>query len=108
MVTNWSGYLLLGGIVFIGRFVTLPPGWEIGAIGLQLTGGGMLLLVAAYLLLCARSHGRTWTFRGTEFSLPSLRMAVGQVVASSLNRSAERRVGKECVSTCRSRWSPDN
>src|SRR3546814_7734664 len=42
-------------------------------------GGGMLLLVAAYLLLCARSHGRTWTFRGTEFSLPSLRMAVGQV-----------------------------
>src|SRR3546814_11917688 len=25
---------------------------------------------------------------------------------SSLNRSEERRVGKECVSTCRSRWSP--
>src|SRR3546814_19434468 len=23
------------------------------------------------------------------------------------NRSAERRVGKECVSTCRSRWSPN-
>src|SRR3546814_12898266 len=25
-----------------------------------------------------------------------------------LNRSEERRVGKECVSTCRSRWSPDH
>src|SRR3546814_12936806 len=24
----------------------------------------------------------------------------------SLTRSEERRVGKECVSTCRSRWSP--
>src|SRR3546814_5245703 len=24
----------------------------------------------------------------------------------SLQRSEERRVGKECVSTCRSRWSP--
>src|SRR3546814_19967043 len=24
-----------------------------------------------------------------------------------LPRSEERRVGKECVSTCRSRWSPD-
>src|SRR3546814_11657870 len=24
----------------------------------------------------------------------------------SYNRSEERRVGKECVSTCRSRWSP--
>src|SRR3546814_7324134 len=25
---------------------------------------------------------------------------------STLDRSEERRVGKECVSTCRSRWSP--
>src|SRR3546814_17364496 len=25
-----------------------------------------------------------------------------------LHRSEERRVGKECVSTCRSRWSPDH
>src|SRR3546814_15645859 len=25
---------------------------------------------------------------------------------SNVNRSEERRVGKECVSTCRSRWSP--
>src|SRR3546814_11165650 len=25
-----------------------------------------------------------------------------------LTRSEERRVGKECVSTCRSRWSPEN
>src|SRR3546814_12351233 len=25
-----------------------------------------------------------------------------------LQRSEERRVGKECVSTCRSRWSPDH
>src|SRR3546814_8053826 len=26
----------------------------------------------------------------------------------NVNRSEERRVGKECVSTCRSRWSPDH
>src|SRR3546814_11689951 len=25
-----------------------------------------------------------------------------------IGRSEERRVGKECVSTCRSRWSPDH
>src|SRR3546814_13998814 len=33
---------------------------------------------------------------------------VGQrdVVECRLDRSEERRVGKECVSTCRSRWSP--
>src|SRR3546814_13936634 len=28
------------------------------------------------------------------------------IVAQRLPRSEERRVGKECVSTCRSRWSP--
>src|SRR3546814_19399700 len=28
--------------------------------------------------------------------------------ADDLARSEERRVGKECVSTCRSRWSPDH
>ena len=85
MVTNWSGYLLLGGIVFVARCVALPPGWEIGAIGLQLVGGAMLVLVAGYLVLCARSHGKVWTFRDTTFSLPSLRMAIAQLVASSLN-----------------------
>src|SRR3546814_15759021 len=26
----------------------------------------------------------------------------------AVRRSEERRVGKECVSTCRSRWSPDH
>src|SRR3546814_20916061 len=32
-----------------------------------------------------------------------------QVAAMALGqRSEERRVGKECVSTCRSRWSPVN
>src|SRR3546814_13280098 len=28
--------------------------------------------------------------------------------ATTLTRSEERRVGKECVSTCRSRWSPEH
>src|SRR3546814_13950371 len=29
-------------------------------------------------------------------------------VENEVKRSEERRVGKECVSTCRSRWSPDH
>src|SRR3546814_15521576 len=29
-------------------------------------------------------------------------------MARIIERSEERRVGKECVSTCRSRWSPDH
>src|SRR3546814_10910332 len=32
--------------------------------------------------------------------------ALVMVHAENADRSEERRVGKECVSTCRSRWSP--
>src|SRR3546814_16647733 len=31
----------------------------------------------------------------------------GEGSAQAFARSEERRVGKECVSTCRSRWSPE-
>src|SRR3546814_1486682 len=34
------------------------------------------------------------------------RRVEGQAGAPFCQRSEERRVGKECVSTCRSRWSP--
>src|SRR3546814_15760839 len=33
-------------------------------------------------------------------------LKAGDIV--NIDRSEERRVGKECVSTCRSRWLPDN
>src|SRR3546814_16738206 len=36
------------------------------------------------------------------------RAAVAEVDDQDGERSEERRVGKECVRTCRSRWSPDN
>src|SRR3546814_1763475 len=32
--------------------------------------------------------------------------AILSATANRVRRSEERRVGKECVSTCRSRWSP--
>src|SRR3546814_15593187 len=37
-----------------------------------------------------------------------LRRRAAHSPAIGRNRSEERRVGKECVSTCRSRWSPYN
>ena len=39
--------------------------------------------------------------------LPASQMRVGlEILGDVLTRSEERRVGKECVSLCRSRWSP--
>src|SRR3546814_5487865 len=44
------------------------------------------------------STGRSSTKKGPQQSAPCR--------YGSFSRSEERRVGKECVSTCRSRWSP--
>ena len=67
----------------------------------------LLLFVAVFLLLNLRQllvtdwkdfnllhAGITWT----AYNSITVLIATG--------RSEERRVGKECVSTCRSRWSP--
>src|SRR3546814_17154825 len=35
-------------------------------------------------------------------------IAAGLAIARESGRSEERRVGTECVSTCRSRWSPEH
>ena len=35
-------------------------------------------------------------------------LVLGIDVGSETHRSEERRVGKECQVTCRSRWSPDH
>src|SRR3546814_11276188 len=40
--------------------------------------------------------------------LSQVAAANGKIVPLEQERSEERRVGKECVSTCRSRWSPEH
>src|SRR3546814_11037559 len=44
---------------------------------------------------------------GNEPPLRAFRANAALVQAPAELRSEERRVGKECVSTCRYRWSPD-
>src|SRR3546814_16070781 len=41
-----------------------------------------------------------------QFDLRNMRVDVDAFDRGRRLRSEERRVGKECVSTCRSRWSP--
>src|SRR3546814_13544292 len=45
-------------------------------------------------------------FFETDFSFEIPGLARFRVNAFTQNRSEERRVGKECVSKCRSRWCP--
>src|SRR3546814_15772748 len=44
---------------------------------------------------------------GSAIKAPRAKENVQQVRMNLENRSEERRVGKECVRTCRSGWSPD-
>src|SRR3546814_13318352 len=43
-----------------------------------------------------------------EIAAYGIPIAMVAIAVDPLRRSEERRVGKECVSTCRSRWSPYN
>src|SRR3546814_15932806 len=47
-------------------------------------------------------------FSGFPAPLYELQYTPPGAPALAAQRSEERRVGKECVSTCRSRWSPDH
>src|SRR3546814_17250474 len=68
---------------------------------------------------CARDQRSTWkaTWDHSHMAdspevahIVDLSLRIGEMLLSSgagaADRSEERRVGKECVSTCRSRWSP--
>jgi uncharacterized membrane protein YbhN (UPF0104 family) len=85
LLTNWLGYMLLGGSVFLFRPLALPPDWKIGSEGLQVLGAGMLLLVLGYVMLCWRSKRREWQVRGKSVMLPTVRVAFLQLALSTVN-----------------------
>lgn len=87
LLTNWMGYLFLAGVIFSSGLLRLPSNWEIGSSALRLIGIGLLLATLGYFLLCAFSRRRAWTLRGHEISLPSVRMALVQVLLGASNWS---------------------
>jgi uncharacterized membrane protein YbhN (UPF0104 family) len=85
MLTNWLGYLVVGGLAFSFWPLELPPDWKIGNGGLRLLGATLLAIAMAYVVLCAVASDRTWHVRGHAFTPPSLRMAGLQLVMSCTN-----------------------
>src|SRR3546814_11781721 len=77
----------LAGAVAIGILHDLCMGFALG----------LPFLIGLYLL------GFVWRRAAGRWLAHLLLIAFCGVLV----RSEERRVGKECVSTCRSRWSPD-
>lgn len=85
IVTNWLGYLLLAGVVFIWAPVALPPSWRIGQLGMQIFGALLLGIVAVYLVVCAFARRRIWMVRGHEVTIPPFRLALLQLAMASSN-----------------------
>src|SRR3546814_7570627 len=94
----------------------LVTGVQTCALPIWLLGGALMWLALA----CA---GGLWRYRkqatkgsseillATRFAIMALAVTASigiGLAAAWAGRSEERRVGKECVSTCRSRWSPYN
>lgn len=82
MLTNWLGYAAIAGTVFAMNGVKLPSHWAVGQGVLRIIGVALLCLAAAYLTVCAASKRREFTLRGNVLRLPSLRMAVTQLLLS--------------------------
>jgi glycosyltransferase 2 family protein len=85
MLTNWLGYKLLAGLLFLIHPLALPPRWHMGNHGLQWVGAVLVAISASYLIACWRMGDRTWNWRGHELYLPPWRMAVLQMAISCLN-----------------------
>ena len=85
IITNWLGYLLLGGAVFALAPLTLPPEWRIDSEDLRWLGFALLAAAIAYLLACFFATQRSVTLRGHELLLPPPRIATLQVAMAVPN-----------------------
>ncbi|MBB3193642.1 lysylphosphatidylglycerol synthase domain-containing protein [Roseateles terrae] len=83
--TNWLGYGVLAGGLFLGGWLEPPPQWPVSGTALQVLGGMMWLIAGAYLALCRWAPRRDYVIRGHEIVLPSIQLAGLQLLVSAAN-----------------------
>src|SRR3546814_2753922 len=106
---------LIGLFPFVGDVVTLVMSLVMLFLALRNGAGGKLVLMMGWNVL-VDTLGGSIPLLGAIFDFFSksnnrnLALLRGFVLEQKPtgSRSEERRVGKECVSTCRSRWSSDH
>jgi glycosyltransferase 2 family protein len=86
MVTNWLGYLWVGGAMLVWAPLTLPLGWLPSDGWLRMIGLVMFGAALAYLALCRYSPKRHLSWRGRyRLELANGRLAFWQAAAGGAN-----------------------
>jgi glycosyltransferase 2 family protein len=85
IVTNWTGYLLVGGLVLLLSPPPMPQSIGLSDLALRAIGGAMVAAPIGYVIACALRHGREMRLRGHRFAMPVLRVALWQLAVSSAN-----------------------
>jgi len=83
ILTFWLGFFALGGLALIVDPIPLPGSMSLPVGDLRLAGVAFLFVVAAYVLWSAT--GKSARLRGVELPVPPLRLALSQVVISSID-----------------------
>lgn len=87
IITNWLGYIILAGAIFVFGLVQLPDDWTIGTTSLRVIGGVLLCVALAYFVACKFSRQRTFTLFKHSFELPNFSMSLMQAALAMTNWS---------------------
>src|SRR3546814_21081861 len=93
-------------IFLIARLIYAPLGEKQSSTPLDEILVVFVGLAAPFGVRALARSGRGVRFLVCFIAYASVLLASSYLHQFSFERSEERRVGKECVSTCRSRWSP--
>lgn len=85
LIANWSGYVVLAGLLLASGEFEPPPLFPIGPYVWQGLGVLLLLVAALYIVWCELGRKRKLRLPGVVIDLPPGRVAVGQVALSMLH-----------------------
>jgi uncharacterized membrane protein YbhN (UPF0104 family) len=85
ILTNWLGYLTLGGLLLVFAPPPLPAQFHLSDGALLAFGAALLALSAAYVAMCFVRQQRAIAVRGRRLTPPAGRIALWQLAVSVAN-----------------------
>ena len=85
VITNWFGYLIVAGLIFLSGLVELPDNWKIGTTALRIIGAVFFAIAIFYLLACKYAKHRSVHIFHHKITLPDFHLAVAQAGLATLN-----------------------